>query len=97
MAAGDPIENITSVSGSSTATVTVPSGEVWCISSASFHWNASNAGALKRTDGTNTTPWNMTYQGAGTPSLRPIYDTHDVVLRNTACSSKNLGISGREI
>lgn len=100
MGAGDPVEDLTTgISGGGTSTVSIPSGEVWVVSSLSAGGEGGTPGLLLRTDGMNDTESSLTGDStrAVSNALRPVFDSHDPKYENTGCSSANYGLSGRQI
>lgn len=96
MAAGDPVEHLSNVTGGGSTTVSVPSGETWVISSYTAI-GTSGTGRLGRTDGTITGDQIAGKGAGGQLTERPVFDGHDPVLENGDCNSKAMGLSGREI
>lgn len=92
MAAGDAVIETGSVSGGSSVTVTVPTGERWAIS---MYGDLTNL-HLNAYDGTNTP--RLVAQGSGGLQQVAIFDDSvDPQLQQTACNSIPYYLGGREI
>lgn len=96
MAAGDPVEISTSISGSSTATITISNTTVLSDFPTNQHDGAGFN--VRRHDGTNSAD-NAFAGGAGNSPEAPrmVFDSHDLDVENEDCSSKRFMASGREI
>lgn len=97
MAPGDPVGTITTVSGGASATVSIPAGDDWILSSFA---TVSTAFRLDLTDGTDTGLGGVTGASQGNEVARVVVGATNGLepsLRNTGCSSQDYSISGREI